>query len=128
MTDEPSDGVDYDGLLQAHLQRVFGERKSVPRQAAIRELYADDVVVYEQDAQAVGHAGVDHVVEAILSKAPPSFVFGTFGPGVGHHNVGRLRWHFGPAGGPPVVTGLDVVKVANNRIKTLHVFVDQPIT
>ena len=106
---------------------MFGERDATRRQAAIRELYADDVVVYEQHAKAAGHAGVDHVVEDILSKVPPSFVFGTFGPGIGHHDVGRLRWHFGPEGGPPVVTGLDVVQVADNRIKTLHVFLDGPV-
>jgi hypothetical protein len=127
MTDNVQDTpVDYDGLMQAHLYRVFGERDATRRMAAIRELYADDAVVYEDGVEAVGHAGVDHIVDAVLSKAPPSFVFGTFGPAIGHHGVGRLRWHFGPAEGPPVVTGLDVVEVANDRIKALHVFVDPP--
>jgi ketosteroid isomerase-like protein len=51
--------------LQAYLQRVFGERDAARRQAAIRELYADDVMVYDQDAQATGHTGIDHVVEDI---------------------------------------------------------------
>ncbi|NUU42574.1 nuclear transport factor 2 family protein [Tardiphaga robiniae] len=127
MTDQQNDAaVDYDGLMQAHLYRVFGERDTIKRTAAIRELYAEDVVVYEEGVEAVGYAGVDHVVDAVLSKAPPIFVFGTYGPAVGHHGVGRMRWHFGPADGPPVVTGLDVVEIVNGRITTLHVFIDPP--
>lgn len=127
MTDQQKDAaVDYDGLMQAHLYRVFGERDATRRAAAIRELYAEDAVVYEEGVEAVGHAGVDHVVDAVLSKAPANFVFGTFGPAVGHHGVGRLRWHFGPAEGPPVVTGLDVIEAVNGRIKALHIFIDPP--
>lgn len=127
MTNQATDtAIDFDGLMQANLYRVFGERHATKRIAAIRELYAEDAVVYEEGVEAVGHAGVDQVVDAVLSKAPPSFVFGTFGPAIGHHAIGRMRWHFGPVGGPPVVTGLDVVTIVNSRIKALHVFVDPP--
>ncbi|CAE6779985.1 nuclear transport factor 2 family protein [Xanthomonas arboricola] len=114
----------YDALMQAHLYRVLAERDVEKRRAAIRELYAEAVVVYEPGVEANGHDGVDHTVDAILSKAPPSFVFGTFGPAVGHHGVGRMRWHFGPAEGPPVVTGLDVVEIVDGKITKLYVFLD----
>ncbi|RWX74667.1 nuclear transport factor 2 family protein [Neorhizobium lilium] len=119
--------VDYDGLMQAHLYRVFAERDADKRRAAIRELYAETVTVFEPDAEATGHDGLDHTVEAILSKAPPSFVFGTFGPAVGHHGIGRMRWHFGPEGAPPVVSGLDVVEIVDGKIAKLYVFLD-PMT
>lgn len=116
--------IDYDGLMQAHLYRVFAERDVENRRAAIREIYTETVSVYELEAEATGHEGVDHTVEAILSKAPPSFVFGTFGPAVGHHAIGRMRWYFGPAEGPPVVSGTDVVEIADGRIAKLYVFLD----
>lgn len=114
----------YESLMQAHLYRVFAERDVQKRRAAIRELYAEGVVVYELGVEANGHDGVDHTVNAILSKAPPSFVFGTFGQAIGHHGMGRMRWHFGPAGAPPVVTGLDVVQIVDGKITKLYVFVD----
>lgn len=101
MTDQRNEtAVDDDGLMQARLDRVFGERDATRRMAAISELHADDAVVYEEGVEALGHAGVDHVVDAVLSIAPPGFVFGTFGPAIGHHGPGRMRWHFGPAEGP----------------------------
>ncbi len=124
MTKSKEISIDYDALMQAHLYRVFAERDAAKRRAAIRELYAEAVAVYEPGVEAAGHEGVDHTVEAILSKAPPSFVFGTFGPAVGHHGIGRMRWHFGPAEGPPVVTGLDVVEIVDSKITKLYVFLD----
>ncbi|MBM7044801.1 nuclear transport factor 2 family protein [Rhizobium lusitanum] len=116
--------IDYDGLMQAHLYRVFAERDAEKRRVAIREIYAETVTVYEPDAEATGYDGVDHVVDAILSKAPSSFVFGTFGPAVGHHGIGRMRWHFGPAEGPPIVSGTDVVEIVDGKITKLYVFLD----
>ncbi|WP_035201201.1 nuclear transport factor 2 family protein [Agrobacterium tumefaciens] len=118
--------IDYDGLMQGHLYRVFAERDVERRRAAIRELYAETVSVFEPGAEATGHNGLDHTVDAILSKAPPNFVFGTFGPAVGHHGIGRMRWHFGPEGAPPVVTGLDVVEIVDGKIAKLYVFLDPP--
>jgi hypothetical protein len=116
--------VDYDGLLQANLRRVFGERDAEKRLAAIRDLYAPDAVVYEPDAIATGHDAIAHAVEAVLASLPPNFIFAPLGPAVGHHGLARLRWRAGPAEGPPVVTGTDVVRLEAGRIQSLHVFLD----
>src|SRR5258708_6330149 len=52
--------IDYDGLMQANLTRVFGERDATRRLKAIVELYADDAVLYEPpDAAASGHAAIN---------------------------------------------------------------------
>ena len=40
-----------------------------------------------------------------------------------NHNLGRLTWHFGPDGEPPVVTGTDVAIIDNGRIRSLYVFI-----
>jgi SnoaL-like domain len=116
--------IDYDGLMQANLARVFGERDASRRTKAIAQLYADDAILYEPDASATGHAAINQAVKALLSNLPPNFVFTAIGPAVGHHDVGRLRWHSGPPNGPVAVTGTDVAQIEDGRIQTLHVFLD----
>src|ERR1700688_4437827 len=116
--------LDYDGLMQANLARVFGERDSSCRLKAIAQLYAPDATLYEPDALAAGHSAISQAVAALLSSLPPNFAFTAIGPAVGHHGVGRLRWQAGPPNGPVAVTGTDVVRFEAGRIQTLHVFLD----
>lgn len=116
--------VDYNGLLQSNLNRVFGERDAEKRIAAIRDLYAPDAVIYEPDAIATGHDAIAQAVEALLTSLPPNFDFTAIGPAVGHHGLGRLRWRAGPREGPVAVTGTDVVRIEDGRIQSLHVFLD----
>jgi hypothetical protein len=47
-----SEAIDYNRLMQANLTRVFNERDAGRRIVAIRELYAEDAVLYEPDASA----------------------------------------------------------------------------
>lgn len=116
--------TDYDGLMQANLARVFGERDVSRRMNAIAELYAGDATLHEPHASATGHAAINQAVEALVSSLPPNFIFTAIGPAVGHHGVGRLRWQSGPPNGPAAVTGTDVARVEGSRIQTLHVFLD----
>jgi hypothetical protein len=118
--------IDYDGVLQAHLTRVFSERDAARRMAALAELYADDATLYEPDKSVTGHAAIDKVVEALLSSLPPNFVFTATGPAVGHHGIARLRWQAGPPQGPVAVTGTDVARIEGGRIQSLYVFLDPP--
>ena len=118
--------VDFNGLLQANLVRVFGERDAAKRKAAIRELYAPDAVLYEPDDVATGRDAIAHAVDALLTSLPTTFVFKAIGPAVGHHGLARLRWTAGPPQGPVAVTGTDVVHVEGGLIKSLHVFIDPP--
>ncbi len=125
MSDQSGDAVvDYDERMQANLVRVFGERDAARRTAAIRDLYAEQAVLYEPDASATGHAAIGAAVEALLRRLPPNFVFTAMGPAVGHHGVGRLRWRAGPPDGPAAATGTDVARFQDGRILTLHVFLD----
>jgi hypothetical protein len=121
-----AESIDYDGLMQANLARVFGERDASRRMNAIAELYAEDATLYEPDALATGHAAISQAVDVLLSGLPPNFVFTAIGPAVGHHGMGRLRWQSGPPNGPVAVTGTDVARIDSGRIQTLHVFLDPP--
>jgi SnoaL-like domain len=116
--------LDYDGLMQANLARVFGERDASRRLKAIAQLYAPDATLYEPDAAAKGHAAINQAVEALLSHLPRDFAFSANGPAVGHHSVGRLRWQSGPPNGPVAVTGTDVAHFESGRIHSLYVFLD----
>ena len=121
-----TDTVDFNRVLQANLTRVFSERDAAKRHAAIRELYAPDAVMYEPDEVSIGPDEIAHTVDALLKSLPSDFVFTALGPAVGHHGVGRLRWSAGPPEGPVAVTGMDVVRIENGRIQSLHVFLDPP--
>jgi hypothetical protein len=120
-TDAP---LDYDGKMQAHLQQVWGERDPQTRMRAIEAIYAPDLALFEPESQGTGHASIDHAVAAIWARAPAEFVFSSVGPAVGHHDVARLRWRFGPKDGPAAVSGTDVATFAGGRIATLYVFLD----
>jgi hypothetical protein len=125
MSHQPeSKPVNYDGLMQANLARVFGEPNAGRRLKAIRELYAEDAVLNEPHASARGHAEINEAVTSLLASLPPGFVFRSIGPAVGHHNVGRLKWRSGPPDGPAVVTGMDIAHFEGNLIHSLFVFLE----
>jgi len=118
--------IDYDGLMQANLARVFGERDAERRLEAIRELYAEDAVLNEPHATARGHIAIRDAVTALLASLPSDFVFTAIRPAIGHHGIGRLQWRSGPADGPAVVTGMDIAHFEGGRIHSLTVFLDPP--
>jgi hypothetical protein len=125
MSNQPkAEAIDYDRLMQANVTKVFSERDAGRRMEAIRELYADDAVLYEPDASAKGHAAISEAVTALLAHLPPNFVFSAAGPAIGHHNLGRLKWRSGPPDGPAVVTGMDVANFEQGRIHSIYVFLE----
>ena len=67
MIDQPKSApMNYDGLMQANLTRVFGERDAGRRIEAIRELYVEDAVLHEPHASVNGHAAISAAVTALL--------------------------------------------------------------
>jgi hypothetical protein len=119
-----STSINYDGLMQANLARVFGEHNADKRIKAIRELYAENAVLNEPDASAKGHSAINEAVTSLLASLPPGFVFRAMGPAIGHHNIGRLKWQSGPPDGPPVVKGMDIAHFEGNLIHSLFVFIE----
>jgi hypothetical protein len=115
---------DLDALMQANIRRVFNERNPDRRRVALGELYSDDAILYDPEAVAVGQKAISEVIDSLLVRLPPDFVFSATGHTVGHHGVARLFWRAGPPGGPVAVTGTDVAHIEDGRIKRLYVFVD----
>lgn len=122
------DTVDYNAIMQANLNRVFGERDPSRRLAAIRELYDENATLHEPQASARGHDAISQAITVLLAHLPPQFSFSAIRPALGHNGVGRLQWRSGPPDGPAAVTGVDVAHIEGGIIKSLHVFLDQPGT
>ena len=112
-------------LLLRNLEEVFGEPDAPRRRAAIADLWTADAVFIDPGGRHVGPAEIDAAV-AGLHALFPGFVFTAIGSPQAFHGIGRLAWAHGPAGGPPQLTGQDVVAVRDDRIASLFTFLDVP--
>jgi len=110
--------------MERNVLEVFGERDSERRKSAINELYTENCTFFEIDEEIIGRDALNTKVEHILKEAPV-LVFRLAGPAEVNHDHGRLRWHFGPDGADPVVTGMDVAVLERGRIRALYTFVDK---
>jgi hypothetical protein len=114
-------------LMERNVAEVFGEPDPGRRRHAVAELYADDCAFYDADGESIGQAAISDRVGRILDETPPGFAFSPVGPAEVIHDLGRLRWQTGPAGAPPVLSGMDVAVFANGKIRTLYTFVETPV-
>jgi len=114
--------------MERNVSEVFDERDPGRRRRAFAELYAEDCALYDADGQSIGRAAVSDRVGRILDDSPPGFAFRVVGPAEVIHDLGRLRWESGPAGAPPVLSGMDIAVLANEKIQTLYTFIEAPAT
>jgi hypothetical protein len=112
--------------MERNVSEVFGERDPGRRGRAIAELYAENCALYDAEGASIGHKAVSDRVGRILDESPPGFAFSLVGPAEVIHDLGRLRWQTGPAGAPPVLSGMDVAVFANGKIRTLYTFIETP--
>ena len=82
--------------------------------------------MYEPTDVVRGRAAITKVAGNLLDQFGPTFRFVPIGFAVGHHGLGSLQWQAGPEGGPVVVTGSDVVEIADGRIARLWVLLNPP--
>jgi SnoaL-like protein len=111
-------------LMERNLLEVFGQRDSARRVAVIAELYTTDCTFFEAEERVTGREALNAKVGSILKDAP-GFVFRAAGPAQVNHDLGRLRWEFGPEGTAPVVTGMDIAVFERGGIQSLYTFVDK---
>ena len=110
-------------LAHRNLLGVFGERDPQARAAAIEATYAEDVVFADAEETLVGRDALGQKAQRLLDQAP-SFVFRPAGPARIADNLVQLSWQLGPEGAPPVVTGVDISIVENDRIVRLYTLLD----
>jgi len=112
-------------LMLRSLLDVFNERDAARRGAAIAAVYTPDVTFHEVDGVIRGPAALEARVQQLLDGAP-GWVFRPADAAAVNHELGCLRWHFGPQGAPPAVAGTDIALVADGRIRSLYVFIHGP--
>lgn len=120
--------MDYEMIMQADLDRVFGERDATRRIAAILEIYGHDAVLPERHRSAQGHDAISQAVTDLPEELPPHFTFTAIRPALGHHGIGGLPWRGRPPGYPVAVTGTDVAQIEGGCIQTLQDSLNQPAT
>jgi hypothetical protein len=119
--------MDYDSLLRANAKRVFSEPRVEQRLTALKELWAENGVLVENERVVTGWDAVSVSVGALLKMLPPGTTFEAEGRAAGHHGLGRLRWHAVDSSGKPLgVTGTDIAFVEDGRIAKLYVILDPP--
>jgi hypothetical protein len=114
--------------MERNVSEVFSERDPGRRRRAIAELYAEDCASYDENGESIGQAAISDQVGRILDESPPGFAFSQVGPAEVIHDLGRLRWQSGPAGAPPVLSGMDVAVFANGKIRALYTFIETPVS
>ena len=114
-------------LMERNVSEVFGEPDPDRRGRVIAELYAEDCALYDADGESAGQAAVSDRVGRILDESPPGFAFRMVGAAEVIHDLGRLRWQSGPAGAPPVLSGMDIAVFASGKIRTLYTFIETPV-
>lgn len=111
-----------DSLMRANLLEVFGEHDPDRRLEAIRRTYTQDVVFADGDGQLQGHDALNAKAQGILDGAP-DFVFRPAGAVYQVQDLGYLAWELGPAGGGPVVSGVDMGFVRDGRLARVYTVV-----
>ena len=112
-------------LMLRNLQEVLNERDAARRIVAVKSIYVREAEFFEPDERFQGHEAISARVGALQASFPPDFTFSPTSAPVRNHDLGRLTWRVGPAAGPPVTTGIDVVVFEQDKIRALYVFLDQ---
>ncbi|MFI5931763.1 nuclear transport factor 2 family protein [Actinoplanes sp. NPDC051494] len=120
--------TEHDRLIElAHrnLLGVFGERDPQARAKTVDEIYAERVTFSDPEGVLVGREALGQKAQKLLDDAP-AFVFSPVGEAQVAQDLVLLRWQLGPAGQPPVVTGTDIMIVADGRIAQLYTLLNKP--
>ena len=114
----------YQQMIERHLAEVFSEVDDTKRMTALRDLYAEDAVLYEPTNIVRGIEAISATVSALLKNFPPQFRFIASGPALIHHGMCCAPWTAGTPDQANMVTGYDVVQFANDRIQAVYVFLN----
>jgi hypothetical protein len=108
-------------LMHANLMGVFNERDDAARAATAERIYSADVAFVEPGGTITGRDAIASRAGDLLADGP-AFVFAPVGEPYTSDGLAYLEWQFGPAGGAPVVRGMDIALIADGAITRLHTF------
>jgi hypothetical protein len=111
-------------LMHRNLLDVFNERDPDRRASAVAEVYAEDVVWHEPDRVVRGRKALESRAAELLAENP-GWVYRPAGPTSVLDDLGHLGFRFGPAGQPPVVTGMDIAHCRDGVIVELYTLITE---
>ncbi|MFE0460266.1 nuclear transport factor 2 family protein [Kitasatospora sp. NPDC058965] len=111
-------------LMRRNLLDVFNEPDPGRRAAAIAETYAEDVVWHEPDRVVRGREALAQRAAELRAQSP-DWVFRPDGLVSVGDDLGHLGFRYGPAGRPPVVTGMDIAHCRDGVIVELYTLVTE---
>lgn len=113
--------------LSRNVLEVFNERDANTRLAQLKALYHDDAVFHESnEASFVGLDAINTRVTEVLATIAPELRFRPSAAEERNHDVARVAWTLSAAGGPTVLSGMDIGIVRDGKIAVLYMFVDSP--
>jgi hypothetical protein len=115
-------------LLEDSLLKVWSERNDAHRLEVMEQIYAADIVFYENDeGEAIkGHQAINALIKTLQAQWPPEFVFMLTKPAVTNHGVSHVAWTLGAADTTPAISGMDIALIENGLIKELYLYLDGP--
>ena len=113
-----------DQIIAEHLA-IWNAPDSDQRSRSIATTYSAEALVAEADAVYHGHAGVAKAIDG-LQAALPGMRLELSSAVQTAQELSTYSWTLGPAGGPPAVTGRDVITVRDDVIQSLYVLIDAP--
>jgi len=113
-------------LLESSLLVIWNDRQAESRLAAMKTVYADDIVFYESnDGPAIlGHQAINELIAKLQRQWPIDFSFTLTRPAQVNHDVQHISWQLGISGQAPAASGMDIAFIKDSRIKSLHLFLD----
>ena len=115
-------------LLEDSLLVIWNDRDAASRLAAMKNVYATDIVFYESnDGPAItGYQSINDLITKLQAQWPLEFSFVLNRPSQVNHQVQHISWTLGIPGETPVASGMDIALIKNKKIHSLHLFLDSP--
>jgi hypothetical protein len=116
---------DFDaGRFMAEILAMWTEPNREARRAAIESHFEEHVRFFDADGEFAGLDGVEAFSDSLQSRFPGARFALARPPQMLGGSI-RAFWHFGPAGKPQAVTGMDFVILNAGRVHTLYAFLDR---
>lgn len=113
-----------ESIVTAHLD-AWNSPAGPQRAEAVAAVYASDVFVGEPGSALRGHEGVGQAIDALQSQLPGTTIRRS-GPIQVAQDLVTYAWSLGPADGPAMATGRDVLLVRDDQVTSLYVVIDGP--
>ncbi len=113
-------------LLESSLLLIWNDRNADTRLVAMQHVYTPDMHFYESNTgeAIIGQRAINELITKLQADWPVEFLFTLNQPAQVNHNTQIASWQLGPAGAPPIATGMDVAITEGELIQSLYLFLD----